>query len=340
MKDIATASGVSTATVSYVVNNGPKSVLPETRDRILNVMDRLGYRPNAAARGLMGKRTHTFGVVLPHGGIDPVENQYFSAVLGGILDVASERKQVTMLFTGMSWLEVTQNVPLFFDGRCDGFIFLAPPAGSKFLVELAEKKKKFVLLGTRAWGLPVSTVDCENIQGSRLLTRHLIELGHQRIGMITGDAISTSSPERLKGYREEMDANGIKISESWIQVGEYSPAGSEIAARDILARRKALGLTAIICAHDSIAEILYRVAAERGVCIPDDLSVVGFDDLPLAASMEPPLTTVRQPLRSIGASAARILLDYIESDTSEPVERLFDVALVPRGSCGAPKTEH
>ena len=337
LKDIARASGVSTATVSYVLNDGPRSVLPETRDRVQKMIDQFGYKPNAAARSLRGVKTSTFGVVFPHEGIEPFENEYFSEVLNGILRVSSERKQVLMLFTGMSWEEVEQNVPTFCDGRCDGFLFLAPPANSRFLTDLTNRNKSIVLLGTRAWGIPVSTVDADNVQGARLATRHLIELGHRRIGMITSDETSTSSPERLSGFRQEMASAGIEVDESLITAGHYSRRVAEEAAKKLLSNRAASGLTAIFCAHDSVAESVLRVALELGMRVPQDLSIVGFDDLPLTTKTDPPLTTVHHPLRLIGATAANRLLELIEEPSLEPRERLFDVHLVERASTSPPR---
>jgi len=336
LKDIAKASGVSTATVSYVLNDGPKGVLPETRQRVQKVIDDLGYMPNAAARSLKGVKTHTFGVVFPHEGIEPFENEYFSHVLSGVVSVASERKQVLMLFTGMSWGEVERSVPKFCDGRCDGFLFIAPPADSRFLVDLAARNKKIVLLGTRAHGIPVSTVDVDNVLGGRLAVRHFIELGHTRIGMITGSANTTSSDERVTGFRMEMAAFGLPIDERLIVEGQYSPHVT-MAAQKLLSEREETGVTAVFCAHDSIAEATLRVAASLGLSVPGDLSVIGFDDLPMASKFDPPLTTLHHPLRLIGATAALTLLDLIEDPGSEPRERLFDVSLVERASTSAPK---
>jgi len=336
LKDIAKASGVSTATVSYVLNDGPRSVLPATRDRVQKIIDELGYKPNAAARSLKGVRTATFGVVFPHEGIEPFKNEYFAEVLSGILQVASDRKQVLMLFTGMSWEEVEENVPTFCDGRCDGFLFLAPPGNSKFLVDLTNRNKNIVLLGTRAWGIPVSTVDVDNVQGARLATRHLIELGHRRIGMITTDESSTSSPERQAGFREEMAAHGLEVDEMLIEQANYNRAQAESASRRLIDRRVEQGLTAVFCAHDSIAEAFIDVATEQGVRIPEQVSVVGFDNLPYTANLNPPLTTIHHPLREIGAIAAKRLLDLIDKPVQEPREHLFDVHLVKRATTCPP----
>ncbi|MDR3692982.1 MAG: LacI family DNA-binding transcriptional regulator [Fimbriimonas sp.] len=332
LKDIAKASGVSTATVSYVLNDGPRPVLPATREKVQRVIDEFGYKPSAAARSLRRARTATFGVVFPHEGIDPFENEYFAEVLSGVLRIASEHKQVLMLFTGMSWTEVEQNVPTFCDGRCDGFLFLAPPANSTFLLDLAKQNKNLVLLGTRAWGIPVSTVDCDNVLGGRLATRRLIELGHRKIGMITADNRSTSSPERLAGFRSEMADAGIEVDESLIVEGFYNQDGSAASARTLLDRRRETGLSAVFCAHDSVAEALLRVAKRQGVRVPEDLSVIGFDDLGRSARMDPPLTTVHHPLRLIGATAATRLLELVENSSLEVEEQLFDVYLVERHS--------
>lgn len=335
LKDIAKASGVSTATVSYVLNDGPKGVLPETRERVQKIIDELGYMPNAAARSLKGVKTHTFGVVFPHEGIDPFENEYFALVLSGIVSVASERKQVLMLFTGMSWAEVERSVPKFCDGRCDGFLFIAPPANSSFIGQLSERNKKIVLLGTRANGIPVSTVDADNVLGGRLATRQFIESGHKRIGIITGDQRTTSSIERLEGFRLEMAAHNMPVDERLVVLGSYSPH-VEGAAKQLLSERPETGVTAVFCVHDSIAEAVLRVAPSFGISVPEDLSVIGFDDLPLAAKLDPPLTTIHHPLRLVGATAALKLLDLIADPSSEPRERLFDVSLVERASTAAP----
>jgi len=347
LKDIAKASGVSTATVSYVLNNGPRAVLPATRDRVRSVIEEFGYRPNAAARGLKGKRTHTFGIVFPHEGAEPLANEYFSEVLSGILSVASRRKQVVMLFTGMSWQEIEQNIPFFTDGRCDGFLFLAPPANSRFLTQFTNRNRKIVLLGTRAWGIPVATVDADNVLGGRLATRYLIELGHRKIGMVTADPASTSTPERLQGFREEMAAQGIPVDERLVVAGHYAPLVAEAAAERLLTQRGETGVTAVFCAHDTIAEATIRKARQHGLRVPEDLSVVGFDDLPFASKTDPPLTTVRQPLRDIGAAAASMLLELVDDlavddpagddeDPEEmPTEQLFDVEVIVRSTTAA-----
>jgi len=336
LKDVALASGVSTATASYVVNNGPRPVLPKTRDRVLRAITELGYQPNAAARSLMGKRTHTFGIVFPHVIAHPFDNQYFSAVLSGIIDEATERKQFAMLFTGLDWEEAERSVPLFCDGRCDGFLFVAPPAHSRLVDTLLERNKHVVLLGTRALGVNVGTVDAKIIEGSRMATRHLLELGHRRIGMLKACEANTSTVERLDGFRLALTEYGLSLDDAVIVPDRQGEETSVDVARRLLLSEEGRSLTGLVCAHDSTAACAIEAAMSIGKRVPEDLSVVGFDDVPLAKECTPQITTVRQPLREIGVAAAVMLFELIDDPKSQPQERLFDVELIKRASTAPP----
>jgi DNA-binding LacI/PurR family transcriptional regulator len=323
LKDIAKESGVSSTTVSYVVNGEARSVLPATRDRVLQAVHKLGYFPNTAARSLMGKRTRTFGVVFPHAVAAPFDNQYFAAVLTGIIDEATACKQIPMLFTGMSWEEAESKLPLFCDGRCDGFLFVAPPPGSRLVQQMVEQNKRLVLLGTRAPGVAVSTIDVDNFRACRLATNYLLDLGHRRIGIIHADLHCTSIPDRVAGFRAAMTERGIPQTHSPSVCFDHrcdsaDESGSSYkVAHQFLQSPVGASLTAIVGTHD--------------------LSVVGFDDLPFATDVTPAMTTIRQPLREIGAAAVSCLLDRIEGETTGPSEKLFDVHLVERSSTMRPK---
>jgi DNA-binding LacI/PurR family transcriptional regulator len=345
LKDIAKACGVSTATVSYVVNGGPRPVLPATRARVLKAVSDLGYHPNLAARSLMGKRTCTFGVVFPHVVACPFDNQYFAAVLAGIIDAATERKQIAMLFTGMSWQEAEQSVPLFSDGRCDGFLFVAPPPHSQLVKTLAERGTNVVLLGTSPLGLNVASVDVDNVKGSRMATQHLLDLGHRRIGMLKNDSVSTSMTERLQGFREALDLHGLSGADAPVYLFDhrqdipYAPRSSYDVTYQLLQTAEGKELTALVCTHDSTAIFATEAAKALGRRVPEDLSVIGFDDLPIAITQSHPITTIRQPLRQIGATAATTLFDLIENETRCSGSKLFDVQLIERSSTGPVKRD-
>jgi DNA-binding LacI/PurR family transcriptional regulator len=336
LKDIAKASGVSTATVSYVVNGGPRLVLPETRERVLKVVEELGYHPNAAARSLMGKRTQTYGVVFPHVAGSLFDNQYFGAVLTGIIDAASERKQNSMLFTGMSWQEAERSVPLFCDGRCDGFVFVAPPPNSELVETLISRGTRVVVIGTRSSPQRVAAVDVDNVEGARMSTQYLLDLGHRRLGMFHRDSPSTSAPERIEGFRAAHRSRGIPDDEAPVFIFDRSQETAYDAALRLLQSREGANLTGLVCSYDSEAVQMSQAAAALGRRIPEDLSLIGFDDLPSIRDCTPPLSSVRQPLRQIGAAAALMLFDLIEDPDLKPTEKLFKPELAIRGSTGPP----
>ncbi|HWD40317.1 MAG TPA: LacI family DNA-binding transcriptional regulator [Fimbriimonas sp.] len=336
LKQIARASGVSTATVSYVVNDGPRRVLPETRERVLKVIQELNYRPNVAAQGLRGKRTNTFGVAFPHIVTEPFDNVYFGPILAGIVDVATARRQMTMLFTGISLEDGDVNLSLFCDGRCDGFIFVAIPAKDPLIEKLSRRGAKMVLVGTQVQGLPVSTVDSDNVEGARQATLHLLDLGHRRIGIIQGNCDSTSGPERTLGFRLAHQERGVPVDESLLIPSRYQDDAAYLSSYRLLSMPPDRRPTAIFAAQDSIARMAYTVASELGIRIPEDVSLVGFDDVAYARHLSPPLTTVRQPLREIGAEAATVLFNSLEADAFEPVRKIFQVDLIERASCRPP----
>ncbi|AIE84449.1 LacI family DNA-binding transcriptional regulator [Fimbriimonas ginsengisoli] len=336
LKDIAKRSGVSTATVSYVINNGPRDVLPETRARVLQAIQELNYHPNAFARGLKGKKGDVLGIVFPHEVAAPLENDYFSPVLAGLLDAATARRKISMLFTGMKWDEAERNVPVYSDGRCEGLVLIAPPRESRLVPLLLEKGTPIVVIGTRIPGATVTTVDSDNVEGARIGVQHLIDLGHRRIAMIKGPVNSSSGPERYAGYLQAHGDSGLEVDPELAVQGAYEDIVAYRASRDLLARPPKRRPTAIFCPQDSIAASAMRAAEDLGLRIPDDVSLVGFDDVARAKSLHPPLTTLRQQLREIGVCAATKLFEQIADPTHPPADVIFDVQFVRRASTAPP----
>ena len=335
LKEIARLSGVSIATVSYVVNNGPRPVLPATREKVQRIIDELNYRPNAAARGLLGKRTNTIGVVFPHQVQDIFGNAYFSPVLSGIVDSTTVRHFATMLFTGFEWEEAELNIPMYCDGRCDGIVLIAPPSPCRLIAELESRHVPLVVIGTRPPAGEWSVVDVDNVEGARLAVGHLLDLGHRRVGLIGSDPSSTSWPERERGYRLAFGDRGLEVEETLVVPADNWDA-LDVAMRKLLDRSAADRPTAVFAAQDKIAEMVIRAAGELGLRVPEDMSVVGFDDLSFAAGLNPPLTTIRQPLRHVGAAATQLLLDQLDGRFTGHRQILLDVLLVQRSSTSKP----
>jgi len=336
LKDIAKATGVSIATVSYVLNNGPRAVSPATREKVLEALRELNYRPNAAARGLKGKRTDTIGVIFPHAVAAPIDNSYFSPIIAGILDVATEQKFACLLFSGLDWETVEANTSLYGDGRCDGAIVIAVPKDSELIQSMHNFGLPFVLVGTHPTNLITNSIDTDNVEGARQVTGHLLDLGHRRIGMLQGNENSSSNDERTKGFCLAHTERGLAVDPNLLFPSAYQDDVAYESAMRALRLPKGQRPKALFCANDMLAAMAYRAAAELGLGIPAELSIVGFDDYAFAKSMIPPLTTIRQPLRAIGARAAEVLLDRVHGKDAPPAPYLFEPQLMVRGSTAPP----
>jgi len=340
LKDIANKCGVSTATVSYVVNNSPRQVLPATRDRVLKVVAEMGYQPNAYARALKGFRTKVIGVVFPHVTV-PLTNVYFGPALEGIVAQATERRMATMLLTGFTWEETEQGAEREFSGICDGFLLIAPRRDSQFASDLTRSGVPLVSVGTQVTEPGVSSIDADNRAGGKLATEHLLALGHRRIAMIlTAENASPSSAgrpeqhsgfalERQQGYWDALRAWGLEPDPDLTATISHDPVTSRSAVRRLLNQQQP---TAIFGCNDGAARRTVEVCRESGIRVPEDLSVIGFDDIANADSFDPPLTTIRQPIFEIGANAVEMLCAQIEGRVQEVEHRLMPVELIQRRS--------
>jgi DNA-binding LacI/PurR family transcriptional regulator len=334
VKDVARRSGVSTATVSYVVNNGPRAVNPATRDRVLEAIAYLNYRPSAAARSLKRKRTDTIGVVFPHMELAPFENDYFGPIITGILDSATKHGINSLLYTGLGWDQAEDNCAVYVDGRCDGLILIAPPRTSRLFDEVAGYGMVAVSVGTIPDGIHSSTVDVDNIEGARLAARHLLDLGHRDIVMIQGTESSTSTEERTEGFCLAHRECDLSVRAEQLVPSEYVREPALRSAREVLARKNRP--TAIFACDDGIAYATLLIARELGISVPRQLSIVGFNDTATAAAQDPPLTSVRQPLREIGARAADLLLQDLSRKGHVPVDLVLPCELIVRASTTTP----
>ena len=344
IKDVARASGVSTATVSYVLNNGPRRVVPATRARVQAAIETLQYHPSTMARGLSQKRLDCLGVVFPQPNPGLVSDSYFGAVLDGIIQAATERRQNVTLYTGLEWSGVA-SLPAFRDRRVDGLLLVATLTDSGLVPALTEAGLPFVLINGASSDPRVSQVDVDNANAARQVVAHLAALGHTRIALLGGQANSPSTAPRRAGFIAAMAEVGLSVDPSLLLEGAYTRAwGHEGMARLL---KLATPPTAVFAGGDGIAAGAYTACAEAGVSIPDQMSLIGFDDASYAKDLVPALTTVRHPLTQIGATAATVLLDRLDAakeDTAEDADNdLSGVRislhgeLVVRGSTSAPR---
>jgi DNA-binding LacI/PurR family transcriptional regulator len=327
IQQVANRAGVSISTVSRVVNDSGYPIRPETRERVLEAVDALGYRPSPIARSLVGKPTLTIALVVPD-----ITNPYYPLLSRGVEDVASEHGY-TVIFcnTDRNAAKVRHYMEVLREKHTDGFIIAGgglEGGGESILSD--EDAGKIVLVGRHRWPFP--SVQVDNVRAAYEATSHLIGLGHRRVAFIAGPAHLTSARDRLAGYRGAMDELAGGADYTLIREGDFrSESGYSIAASLL---RQDNPPTALFAANDRMAIAAMAAAFDSGLRVPDDFAVVGFDDTPAAQYIRPALTTVALPSYEIGAAAARLLLRLLAGETVEPTICL-PTQLVVRQSSGA-----
>jgi LacI family transcriptional regulator len=328
--DVAKEAGVSYSTVSRVLNN-KEHVSPEKRERVLRAMAELGYVANVQARTLAGGRSHIVGLLV-HG----LDTSYIGEIMKGIDNELNHANYDLMLYTthrrktkeSAYVIKLTRNL-------VDGLLLVLPRNAEAYLETLRQRHFPHVLVDHQ--GLPTveaPAVGATNWQGAYEATGYLIELGHRRIGFITGTMDVGCAQERLAGYKAALEKHGFVVDPELIREGDFLQPRGYICAKELLA--VAEPPTAIFASNDISAFGVMEAVRDHSLQIPRDISIVGFDDIPQAASVHPPLTTVRQPLEQMGSIAARMLLKYIV-EPDQPVERIeLPTELIIRQSCREP----
>lgn len=332
LADIARACGVSKATVSLALNGKP-GVSLDTRRLVLEVAKKLNYRPHASARSLALQRTDTLGVIVPD-----LSSPFYAEVIRGLEEEALQHGFFLVLATTMGNPEREELcLRLLQERRVDGILFVTPRGNERLIREI------------HAGGFPVVVVDREiqsedgvaevivdNYGGARQAVEHLLALGYRRIGYINGIPEIQASQERWRAYRDALQSHGIRISKKWVEVGWFLPEGGYQAMTRLL--RISPRLEAVFVACDWMALGAMRAIRERGLRIPQDIAVVGFDDVPLAAQTDPPLTTVRQPMVEMGRAGVQLLAKLIREKKIRQRKVVLPTELVVRSTTPAPSS--
>ncbi len=329
--DVARESGVSYSTVSRVLN-GYEFVKPTTRAKVLQAAEKLGYVPNQQARSLAGGRSNLIGVLVP--GID---NGYINELVRGIDEELAKSGYNLILYTTrrQEGRESTYAATIM-NGAADGLLVVVPTTSTHYLPRLREQSFPHVMIDQSDMTGSSSFVDATNWQGAYDATQYLIKLGHQRIGFITGLHGVTSASDRLQGYQAALADHGLPFDARLIAHGDYLETGGNTAAQKLLdlAQRP----TAIFAANDLSAFGAMEAIGARGLRIPEDISLVGFDNISQAGLVYPKLTTVHQPLEQMGQVAVKMLLEQIDNDDQPPRHVTLATQLVIRDSCQALKS--
>ncbi|HET9724915.1 MAG TPA: LacI family DNA-binding transcriptional regulator [Actinomycetota bacterium] len=324
LDELAALSGVSRSTVSRVINGGPVS--EETRRRVTEVLERTGFRPNAAARTLASGRSGVVGVVIHVSPHLLFQDPYFSALLQGMTDALAERATGMMLWLGNRSKQETLDQILWM-GLLDGVIVTADQLDDPLVDGLLASHLPTVLIGHRRADGNASYVDIDNVAAADLMTSHLIGLNRRRIGHITGRRRTVAGEDRIIGYGNAMARAGLP-SEGLIVEGDFRIGSGRSGALELLER----GVDAIFCANDATAAGALESIRAHDLCVPDDVAVAGFDDLGFAAHLDPPLTTIRQGVQAQGVEAARTLLELLRDRGRAPRRVILPTELVIRRS--------
>ncbi|MGE5551864.1 MAG: LacI family DNA-binding transcriptional regulator [Bacteroidota bacterium] len=334
IRDVAREAHVSTATVSRVIN-GSAPVNDETRFSVLGAIERLGYRPNGVARGLSTKKTKTIGLI-----ISDITNPFFPEVARGVEDVLSVYKYNVILCNTDSQPEKeAAYIRLLLEKGVDGIIFASVRTDKSDLSDLERRGNPWVLAGRALPGIDRDCVTVDNVLGAYQATQHLLQLGHRRIGFVSGPFHVSASMERFTGFRQAAANHGLNVDELPVIEGDFRQAGGYAAAVRMLGLQPRP--TALFVANDQMAIGALEAAHDLGVQVPEEMAVVGFDDIPTASLHTIQLTTVAQPKYEIGAAATRMLLDKIDRASVDGCRSLSSakVVLTPklqiRQTCGA-----
>lgn len=332
IRDVAALAGVSHQTVSRVINNS-EVVTSSTRIRVENAIKELGYRPNAIARSMAKGNTCTLGCISPS-----LTNFIFASMIESAQ--AEARRQGFFILTGSapSVDEVQPLLDEMLNRRVDGLLVLNPRDDNRYrhLLPLIHRGMPVVYLKNSPKGELVSSVCCDDQNGSHQATRYLLELGHTSIATITGPENEECTQDRLEGYRQILLKAGINPEKVLIAIGDWTAESGGQAIRQLLASE--IPFSSVFAQNDQMAVGAISALRDAGLRIPQDVSVIGYDDIPLASYFDPPLTTIRQPIDEFGRHGAQLLIEAVQNSKFNPKQVRLNAQLVERNSCAPPRS--
>jgi DNA-binding LacI/PurR family transcriptional regulator len=335
LEDVALVAGVSRASVSRVVNGKP-GVAAHIVDAVTDAISRTGYVPNRAARSLVTRRSDTVLVVVsgsdtsragPWGPGELLADPFFGRVAGGLMSSLRPRDIHPVVMLAVSDEERSRVLSYVREGSADGVLLVSAQAGDPLPQMLTDAGLPVVLFSRPDHPLPLSYVDVNNHAGGALAADHLVARGCRNVGIVTGPLDIPGAEDRLVGFREAMARHGVAYVPS--AAGTFSVESGAVAMQELLTKH---GVDGVFASNDNMAVGAILAAQERGLAVPEDVAVVGFDDSTAALMCRPTLTTVRQPIETMAADMARLLLERLDEPGLRPSSAIFEPALVARGS--------
>jgi LacI family transcriptional regulator len=329
IKDIASAAGVSVTTVSLVLNDRPNTISQATKDKIVEVAKSLDYTPNHMAKSLVTKRSKMIGLVVPN-----IGNNFFADLAKNIENECQKSDYSLILANANNSLsETVKYVDQFISRGVDGLIIA-------FYTDDKQNNKEQLIAKLNNYDIPIVTVDSwiqglnmsgvsiHHSRGGYMATKYLLEQGHKKIGCITGMNGNYSSDRRLKGYMLALKEAGIEENNDFVEEGDYQYNSGYLGALKLIDK----GVSAIFACNDLMAYGTYQAVKEKNLKVPDDISVVGFDDLLFSKMLSVPLTTVYQDINNLGSKATELIIDFIKNGASKQEFYRLEPALIIRES--------
>ncbi len=332
--DVAREAETSYSTVSRVFNDGSK-VAETTRLRVIEVAEQLGYVPNQQARSLAGGQTQVIGILAPR-----FDNGYVSSIVNGIDDeIVGTDYKLLLYTTHRADQDEAKYVNRIINDLAEGLIVLVPRHSEAYLTALAANNFPYVFVDHQGVSENSISISATNFRGAYEATEYLLKLGHRRIAFVAGSLDIRSGLDRLHGYRAALQDYGIETESELIETGDFLPKSGYAAAQNILSLENLP--TAIFASNDLMAFGVINAIIDAGLHVPQDISVIGFDNIPQTELFRPRLTTVHQPLEEMGRIATRMLLQQIEDPSKVPHQgTLLATELVIRDSCQPPRSHN
>jgi LacI family transcriptional regulator len=326
IKDIARLANVSTTTISRLLNDKTEGMSEDTRKRIHDIIKENNYQPSSIARGLVTKKTRTIGLIIPD-----ISNPFFPDIVRGAEDEASKRGyNVFLCNSDYKEDKEAEYINVLKEKCVDGIIFTGNSIKTYgYLSDLVDSSIPAIMMNSYKKTQNSYGVYFDNYKGGYIAAEHLVKCGHKRIGCITGPIDIKSSQDRLKGYKDVLIENGIEIDEGIIFEGQYDVINGEVSSNKLL---KDKSISAIFACSDLIAYGVYKTAYSMGLKIPEDISIIGFDDIKFSSIIHPCLTTVKQPSIAMGLTAVDMLINLIEGKKLKRKNVDFNPELIIRDS--------
>lgn len=335
IKDVAKIAGVSTSTASLALNDKPR-VSKKTKAKVLEAAQMLDYYPNIIARGLVKRKTNNLALVISHTADYIFFSPYFIEIVRGISNTTNSLGYRLMISIVSAEIEEkSAYIQIIKEGSIDGLFLLDVRLRDERILELKRENFPFVVIGRDFISKGVSYVDPDDTNGACQAVRHLASLGHKKIAFINGHSDYMVSFDRLEGYRKALAEAELSYNPNLVRHSGFTQESGYRMMKGII--NDSSDFTALFTASDLMAMGAMKAIKEKGLGIPEDIAVVGFDDIPAAAFADPPLTTVRQPICDIGALAAKILIGIVEGKRVNEKHIIMPTQLIIRKSCGSRK---